>query len=555
MSADHDRKEARMINTTPCERGNETNAADASADEHDQPADELCRPVALATRDLAEVIEYLGEWDIVDVAPAGGAAGGATRTIAGRLLAGNEIGPYCTIDLSQFGGPEHRAIAAVPTDATLDALRSRIVTDDDRLHFTLVGHAQTNRVLVIASHGKIVGGHWLAYVEADTLPPYPYAQRDERLEELCQALRDAGHSPYVRRLEDGVIEVEPAEQGTGIKASIDALGGVTRSLPGGRRNVEPPRDSEEARRAAAQLQRPPAQRAAANAAANATAGRARAQAQQTLFSDMPDAVPSVNGTAPVRRSTVEDAVVAILARCEVTDGLVVLPEQLDRSHYDAVNKVLTALGGKWNRRRGGHVFPAAQPIADEVATIIDGKVLKRTLTGYVPTPPALAAQLVALADVRAEHLVLEPSAGRGAIADLLAEIVPAERLYLLERDPAHHQALDRAGYRPPQLICGDFLTTTALPGRFERIVMNPPFEQRQDVAHVMHAYRLLAPGGRLAAITSAGVAFRSDAATCGLRELIERNDDGSITENPPDAFKESGTSVNTVTIALTKPTD
>ena len=40
------------------------------------------------------------------------------------------------------------------------------------------------------------GRHWLAYIDADTLPPYPYAQRDERLEELCQALRDAGHSPF-----------------------------------------------------------------------------------------------------------------------------------------------------------------------------------------------------------------------------------------------------------------------------------------------------------------------------------------------------------------------
>jgi 16S rRNA G1207 methylase RsmC len=177
------------------------------------------------------------------------------------------------------------------------------------------------------------------------------------------------------------------------------------------------------------------------------------------------------------------------------------------------------------------------------------------LTGYFPTPRALAEELIALADIRAEHLVLEPSAGRGAIAGLLAEVVPAERLYLVERDPTHHQALERAGYRPPQLICGDFLTTTALPGRFERIVMNPPFEQRQDVAHVMHAYRLLSPGGRLAAITSAGVAFRTDAATRGLHELIERSDGGSITENPPDAFKESGTSVNTLTIALTKPTD
>ncbi len=541
-----------MINTAPRERGtHDTTPTDKPPEEHDEHTDGLPRPLALATRDFAEVIEYLGEWEIVDAAARRPDAG-ATRT-PGRMAGGNEIGPFCTIDLSQLGGPKHRAIVAAPTDATLHALRSRLVTDDDQLHFKVIGHEQTGRVLVIASHGKIIGDHWLAYVEADTLPPYPYAQRDERFKEVCQGLRDAGHTPYVRRLEGGVIEVEPAERGTQIKASIDALGAVTRTWPNGRTSVEAPRDGDEALRAAAQLKRHPARRPTASTGAKANGALAPVPVQQALFSDKPAAAPAVNGTVPVRRSTVEDTVVEVLARAHVTDDLVVLPEQLDRTLYEAVNKALTALGGKWNRRRGGHVFPPGQPIGDELAAIVDGGVLERMLTGYFPTPRPLAEMLIALADVRAEHLVLEPSAGRGAIADLLAQVVPAERLYLVERDPTHHQALERAGYRPPQLICDDFLTTTVLPERFDRIVMNPPFEQKQDVAHVMHAYELLAPGGRLAAITGAGVAFRSDKCTRALRELIERSDGGSITENPPDAFKASGTSAHTLTLSLTKP--
>ena len=44
MSAEHDRKETRMINTTPRQRGNQTNAADASPDEHDQPAEGCAAP-------------------------------------------------------------------------------------------------------------------------------------------------------------------------------------------------------------------------------------------------------------------------------------------------------------------------------------------------------------------------------------------------------------------------------------------------------------------------------------------------------------------------------
>jgi protein-L-isoaspartate O-methyltransferase len=545
-----------VTTTSPPQRGTPHTNPSAKQPDDDAYPDGLPRPVALATRDFADVLEYLGEWEDAGPPPASSGAPSTAGPARGQTLAGNTLGPYCTIDLSQLGGAAHRAIAARATDETLRALRPRVVIEGDQLHFMVIGHEQTGRVLVVASHGRIIGDHWLAYVDADTLPPDPYAQRDERVEELCQALLDSDRVPYVRRLADGVIEVEANKRGTGVKASVDALGAVTRFWGNGRRSTEPPRDSDEARRAAAQLKRQPTT-PAVNDGGRATRERAQIEAQQSLFAEQPTEPPvpraAVNGTVPVRRTTVEDPVVEVLARVEISDGLVVLPGQLDRPLYESVNKALTALGGKWNRGRGGHVFPPGQPIADELQAIIDGGVLERALTGYFPTPRPLAEQLIALADVRPEHLVLEPSAGRGAIADLLANIVPAERLYLIERDPTHHQALEVTGYRAPQLICGDFLATTALPEHFDRIVMNPPFEQKQDVAHVTRAYQLLAPGGRLVAITSAGVAFRSDAATRGLRELIEHSDGGSITENPPGAFKASGTSTNTFTVALTKP--
>ena len=47
----------------------------------------------------------------------------------------------------------------------------------------------------------------------------------------------------------------------------------------------------------------------------------------------------------------------ILAECRAEGNVVYLPQrQLERADYEAVNKVLSALGGKWNRKAKGHVF-------------------------------------------------------------------------------------------------------------------------------------------------------------------------------------------------------
>jgi 16S rRNA G1207 methylase RsmC len=86
-------------------------------------------------------------------------------------------------------------------------------------------------------------------------------------------------------------------------------------------------------------------------------------------------------------------------------------------------------------------------------------------------------------------------------------------------------------------------------GLFDRIVMNPPFADQQDIRHVTYAATFLKSGGRLVAIMSAGVAFRKDRLAREFRALVEQRG-GSIEELPADAFRASGTGVRTVLVTI-----
>lgn len=171
-------------------------------------------------RSFADVLGYLGEWDYETMSheksnrpepryipeitpPATQHERSAWRTMHGR----NEVGPFCTVDMSQIGGKAHRGIAVRATDATIEALAPRIVTPDDTLSFQLIAHKGTKRVLVIASHGYILGSHWLAYIDPSTVPAYPYQERDDRKQEICERIHAAGSTPFVRMRPGGIIEL------------------------------------------------------------------------------------------------------------------------------------------------------------------------------------------------------------------------------------------------------------------------------------------------------------------------------------------------------------
>lgn len=236
-------------------------------------------------------------------------------------------------------------------------------------------------------------------------------------------------------------------------------------------------------------------------------------------------------------------VLATLSAAETTGNQLKLVGQLDRSLYERTNKVLEAAGGKWNRKAKAHVFDGDAGDAIE-QIILTGEITIPQDFGYFPTPGAVVERLVELADVRAGHRILEPSAGRGNIACAFRDTA----VDCYELLPANVDALKALGYDHWSITQADFLTVEPSPV-YDRVVMNPPFEKRADIHHVRHALQFLAPDGRLVSVMSAGVLFRTDRLTSEFRALVDERG-GSIEELPEGAFKASGTMVNTVVAVI-----
>lgn len=216
--------------------------------------------------------------------------------------------------------------------------------------------------------------------------------------------------------------------------------------------------------------------------------------------------------------------------------------QLERTLYTKVNKALDAMGGKWNRAKGGHLFPV-DPRPQVEGLLSDGALVVER-DGFFETPSAVAHQMIRMLGLQNGERVLEPSAGMGAIIRAIPETVS---LTCVEKNK------DRAKHiiKTFGVMCidGDFLE---LGGQeFDAIAMNPPFEEGQDIDHVRHAYELLAPSGRMVSIMGEGAFFRNDKKATAFREWLELVE-GVSEKLPEGTFKESGTGVNTRLVFIEK---
>ena len=103
--------------------------------------------------------------------------------------------------------------------------------------------------------------------------------------------------------------------------------------------------------------------------------------------------------------------------------------------------------------------------------------------------------------------ILEPSAGLGRLYRAIrrrhcGEVVLVEESADCCRELYEQTKEDESC----QIFQRDFLDCTAkLLGKFDCIVMNPPFERGRDIKHIEHALTLLNPGGRLVSFCYAGV--------------------------------------------------
>jgi len=244
---------------------------------------------------------------------------------------------------------------------------------------------------------------------------------------------------------------------------------------------------------------------------------------------------------------VEDDVLNTLARADTAGPSLKLTGQLDRNLYVRTNKVLEAAGGKWDKKAKAHLFPVDAANAMEQIMQTGEVTLIRTIQqdfSYFPTPPAVVSRIIALARVGGNMMLLEPSAGKGAIASVFKGIAFVHAIELLDDNVA---ALRELGWMD-SVVQADFLTVAPTP-IYDRVTMNPPFAKQADIHHVLHALGFLKPDGLLVSVMSSGVTFRDNRLTQNFRDLI-RARGGEIEALPDAAFKDSGTMVRTVIVTI-----
>jgi predicted transcriptional regulator len=158
---------------------------------------------------------------------------------------------------------------------------------------------------------------------------------------------------------------------------------------------------------------------------------------------------------------------------------------------------------------------------------------------YFPTPRDVVELMLEYADLEDGMFVLEPSAGSGHICNVIRELYPSTRFSLVELSGMLCEALRAQGWAE-DLRQADFLGVRDS-GVYDRVIANVPFGcdgVGTDIDHVMHAFSMLKPGGRLVSLMSEGVFYRGDGKAQEFRAWLDSLD-GQSFELPEGAFLNS----------------
>ncbi len=290
-------------------------------------------------------------------------------------------------------------------------------------------------------------------------------------------------------------------------------------------------------------QRPTARRA--RIAASMYKEGERMEAIQNKLRAMADAIDE--GTLP-------DSLAGITNKAQLADLLIAIKHNRKFSQLYDRNRIVKAgikndeeleQAKKDLSTLGGEVKPFVTPKERKIKEI-ERELLGYKIPGFFSTPKPLAEKMVNLANISKGARVLEPSAGKGNIADAIKgkDISPD----VIEWNLKLQEILKLKDYN----LVGEDFTKFKPDKPYDAIIMNPPFEKGQDIDHVKHAYIMLKPGGRLVSIMSEGPFFRSDKKATEFREWLAEVG-GSSEKLPQSTFKEAGTGVNARLVTITKP--
>jgi protein-L-isoaspartate O-methyltransferase len=176
-----------------------------------------------------------------------------------------------------------------------------------------------------------------------------------------------------------------------------------------------------------------------------------------------------------------------------------------------------------------------------------------------PTPPEIAAHMVELAEIVSGQDILEPSAGTGNIIMAIGESMAngTSGRAAISAVEINHNLCDRLinmdGLGRDNVLCSDFLEIEpakegnagliikTLPhAYYDRIIMNPPFENGADIKHIRHALKFLKSDGVLVALCANGPRQRE--AFMDMADYWE--------DLPAGSFENQGTGVNVALMVI-----
>lgn len=242
----------------------------------------------------------------------------------------------------------------------------------------------------------------------------------------------------------------------------------------------------------------------------------------------------------------------VITDLDVTDELGLLVCQGNRMllpttqlrHYPAIKRMLEKVGGKY--RRGCFEFEHESDTAAVLRRLQAGENLNPIKDfQFFRSVASVATRVCEVLQPTTGMRTLEPSAGDGALADVLS--AAGADVLCVELWDRNAQVLRRKGYT---VLEQDFLLLDpSTVGCFAGIAANPPFSRNQDVAHVSHMLKFLEPGGVLSTVMSTSWMHGSRRAQLAFRQILEQLR-AEVTPIEAGAFKESGTGIATAHVVV-----
>jgi hypothetical protein len=206
------------------------------------------------------------------------------------------------------------------------------------------------------------------------------------------------------------------------------------------------------------------------------------------------------------------------------------------AYFSEVHEVMLSCGGAYEKSEAG--MPGYRFDYDfntlRETLVLMGSIPEQRSHQYYQTQEAEAKRAVSFCDIDETHECLEPSAGQGGIVKYMPKSTQC-----VEISKVQSAILKAKGYN---VVCEDFLEWSKTAGHYDRIVMNPPFNDNQAKEHVIAASGLMKQNGKLVAIIPAS--FKNKILVDGMK-----HEWSEVIEN---AFSVTGTNVSVIMLKLTK---